>query len=323
MSFLKRMIPGQRSTDYAMPTQMQYQYKTRFAMLGTVGSGKSTVASAIVLTAMTLSSKYKNFYCRVLEGDTSRILADASNLRRGHFPDKTNPYSPYPPESGLLLTWQGTWGKKQVQIPICDVAGEDIQQMIRQDSRVLTQDAYRFNTQLVRYVRDAEGFLVAMPASRALMFENDQVIEKEYDASGRVSDPDVPLSRILNAIFQYKDESRGRRIKGIGVVITKWDLIAPHAARWGMDLNDPTGEGMRRFIEVCFPSTSMTLKPLVDAGKVHFFPSAFKVQVNEDGSIRKWPDGGDKIEVIQQERKPVYEEQSYVNLFNWLRSFAT
>jgi hypothetical protein len=306
-----------------MPTQMQYQYKTRFAMLGTVGSGKSTVASSIVLTAMTLSSKYKNFYCRVLEGDTSSILEDVSNLRRGRFPNKTNPYSPYPPESGLLLTWQGTWGKKQVQIPICDVAGEDIQQMIRQDSRILSQDSFRFNQNLIRYIRDAEGFLVAVPASRALMFQDDAVIEREVTPDGRLADPDVPLSRILNEVLHYKDESRGRRIKGIGVIITKYDLIAPYAARWGMDLNDPTGQGLTRFMDTCFPSTQMTLKPLVDAGKVQFFPSAVKVQINEKGVVGKWPDGGDKIEVLQAQRKPVYEEQAYVNLFNWLRSFAT
>jgi ABC-type bacteriocin/lantibiotic exporter with double-glycine peptidase domain len=31
-----------------------YKYKTRFALLGTVGSGKSTVAAGIVLTAATM-----------------------------------------------------------------------------------------------------------------------------------------------------------------------------------------------------------------------------------------------------------------------------
>ena len=78
MSFLQRLRSPRQRDDAFLPSHMQYKFKTRFAMLGTVGSGKSTVASAIILTAQTLSARYPQFYARVLEGGTSNILTDFS-----------------------------------------------------------------------------------------------------------------------------------------------------------------------------------------------------------------------------------------------------
>jgi GTPase SAR1 family protein len=304
-------------------TDLPVKYKTRFAMLGTVGSGKSTVTAAIFLTAQTLSGhpEFRNFYTETLEGSTSSILDDVSRLRRGHFPEKTQKYLAAPPEAGLGLTWGGRFGDKRVQIPICDIAGEDVQQMIRQSRIALNPDQYNDNVQLINYVRDADGFILVVPASRALMFADDVAIESEYDVHGNVSDPDVPLQRILNEIFRYKQQTRGKRVKGIAVVITKWDLIAPFAARLGMDIGTP--DGLYKFMHTCFPGTSSALKRFIDKGMVQFFPSAIKVMLNADGTKRKWPGtDNDRIEVRQDERKPVYEEQSYVRLFLWLKSFA-
>ena len=129
-----------------MPTAAQlYKYKNRFAMLGTVASGKSTVAAGIVLTAQTLSSDIPDFYCRVIESN-SEILQDASNLRRGRFPAKTKAYEKYPVESGLLLIWNKRFGgDRKIQIPICDVAGEDVQQMIKTSRLRLSNEASAAN----------------------------------------------------------------------------------------------------------------------------------------------------------------------------------
>ena len=156
------------------------------------------------------------------------------------------------------------------------------------------------------------------------MFMDDQQIERESSVDEGVGDPDVPLSRILNDVIHFKEgQSRAKPINAIGVIITKWDLIAPYAERNNMDLYDPTGEGLRHFMRVCFPATSMTLKPYIDKAKVRFFPSHFQVKKYEDGTVEKWPDRGDRIDVIQERRVPRYSEQSYVNLFEWLRTFAT
>lgn len=319
MSFTDRVLG--RTRNPIIPTASQlYQYKTRFGMLGTVGSGKSTVASGVVLTAQTLSSDLPDFYCRVIESN-SDILADASNLRRGRFPRKTDAYERYPIESGLLLIWRGFFGEKKVQIPICDIAGEDIQQMIKQSRLRLSNEAFNANQQLLKYVKDADGFLLCVPASRALMFLDDAQIEAEPSVEDGVGDPDVPVSRILNDIINFKSEHKGKPINAIGVIITKWDLLAPYAVRAGMNLYEE--DGIQNFMKTCFPSTSMHLKPYVDKDKVKFFPSHFNVLKDDAGNVKKWGDGGDRIDVIQERRVPSYSEQSYVNLFKWLRSFAT
>jgi len=81
---LKRFKP--KPVDMMGDYRASYKVKVRFGMLGPVASGKSTIAAALVNTCETLSSVLPNFYCRVLPTST-HILADANNLRLGHFPD--------------------------------------------------------------------------------------------------------------------------------------------------------------------------------------------------------------------------------------------
>jgi hypothetical protein len=320
MSFLKRFTKPKPSTWGGQPTDL-YHYKTRFAMLGTVGSGKSAIAAGIMLTAQMLSAKLPGFFCRPLEGNTSNILADASNLRRGRFPEKTPPHLTTMPESGLLLTYSGLIGQKRVHIPFADIAGEDLHQLIgkvRQFSP-LDQRSYQANVALINNVRDADGYILVVPASRALLFQGDMQLEPE--SPELVLDPDVNLARIFGSVITYKEQSRGKPIKGIAVVVTKWDMIMPYAQQWGMDLYDPSGEGQKRFMDVCFPATSMTLKSC-GCNNIEFFPSYFQVLRDDEGHALKWPEGGDQIEVIQGARTPRYSEKSYVQLFEWLKQFA-
>ena len=327
MSFLKKIFSNPRQT--AMPTVTNLdKFKKRFAMVGTVGSGKSTVAAGIIMTAQTLSADDPNFYGEVIESN-SDIIADASKLKRGHFPRKTEAYQSYPVESGLVLTWTGSFGReRKLQIPICDIAGEDVQQMIRQTRTELKPEDFYANQQLLNYIRDADGFLFCVPASRALIFDDDVQLEREPSSDEAVSDPDVPVTRILQDIINYKTRARGKPIDAIGVIITKSDLILPYLAQWGIDLYDP--KGLRMFLNNYFSATAMTLKRYVDKANVQFFPSHFQVLKNTDGSVKKWSDGGDRIELFRDLRNPQrarkvprYSEQSYVNLFEWLRSFAT
>jgi hypothetical protein len=303
-----------------------YKYKTRFALLGTVGSGKSTVAAGIILTAQYLSADDPSFYGEVIESN-SDIIMDTSLLKRGYFPSKTAAYQNYAVESGLVLIWSQLAGlrERKIQIPICDIAGEDVQQMIRQTRAVLSPTDYNANQQLLNYIKDADGFLVCVPASRALMFTDDAQLEREPSSPELVSDPDVPLARILQDVINYKAQTRGKNIKAIGVIVTKADLMDPFAERLGIDLYDPAG--LREFLDNYFSATSMALKRYVDKANVRFFPSHFQVMKNKDGSVKKWAGGGDRIALFHDIRRkrmvPRYSEQSYVDLFEWLRSFAT
>ena len=297
-----------------------YKYKTRFSFLGTVGSGKTTVAGGIVLTAQTLSSLLPEFKCRILEG-SSGVRVAASNLRDGRFPPKTPANLPAPAEAGLLLYWGGLLREKKVQIPVCDVSGEQVQQAIQKHGTQMypTAEAYSQLSQLQRYVYDADGFIIALPSSRALIFADGARLEKE--PTGIANDPDVNLPRILDSVFEYKERSGGKKIKGIAVVITKWDLMQPFAQKMNMDIQ--SAEGLQNFMTAAFPDTMMSLKAY-GLDNVRFFPSYFKVKRDSKGNVEKWSDGTDRIEKHESIlRMPKYPEKSYVNLFEYLKSFAT
>lgn len=303
------------------PSQF-YSYKTRFSMLGTVASGKTTVCGLIVLAAQTLSSDRPDFKCRVLEG-TSSILDATSKLREGRFPSKTQAYHIYAMESGLLLREQRRFRReKRIHIPICDIAGEDIQTMIKGYKHLgsIGQTAYSAAMNLVNYVKDSDGFILTVPASKALGVKGFPNPEKESDKIH--FDPDVNLHRILSAILTHKEQSKGRPIKAIAVIITKWDLLRPYAENIGMNIYEPSGQGLKEFMDTCFPATSMILK---DYGldNVQFFPSYVDLEYDLKGQPRRWLDGDQGFKIVTNKRVPSCDLQSYVNLIEYLLTFAT
>lgn len=300
----------------------QYQYKNRWSMIGTVASGKSTVAAQIVLTAQTLQSQIPTFSCDVVE-NTSNILVDVSNLRRGRFPPKTTAYNKYATEAGLLMYWNEALGgrlsigKKQMHIPFCDVAGEDLQAGIKGNTADINPAAYSQATKLKEYVRESDGLILIAPASKALMFKNDQQLESEEDME---FDPDVNLARLFGDIIDYR-RKHNRPLKGVAIVITKWDLIKPYADE--LNMNIETNEGLNEFMNVCFPSTTMKINFLQKTWptQVQFFPSFIDVERDGSGNIKRWDDGSPKIKVLDR-RVPSYGGQWIVNLINFLGRFA-
>lgn len=310
-------------------------------MIGTVGSGKSTVVGGIVMTAETLVADLENFYCQVLE-NTSDIHQDVSDLRDGHFPRKTAPFGAFATEAGLLMEWERKAlgvkiGTKRLQVPICDVAGEDLAQMIKQVRAVgplgnIQKQAVR---NLIAYVRDSDGFIITVKATRAKgLFPEGRQLETEQDKK-LSRDPDVNLVRILEDLMNYKATHRSRPIKGIAVIITAWDMLKTEAERIGFDILNPiVGQSdLQNFVKGCFPAVFAAIKSL-RIPNVAYFPSFFEVETREDGSVQKWQqDGAPKIKQRQSTygspdewwrdlRKVSYSESSFVSLIQWLRQFA-
>jgi len=251
-------------------------------------------------------------------------------MRRGKFPAKTNPYLAYATEPGLLMRWnQRLFGEKNVQVPIADVAGEDIQVLINKYKRgelsPVAEANYNAARKLVDYVKGADGFILTVPASKALIYKDGE--QKERESSEVDYDPDVNLARILGDVYHYKKQVVHHDIKGIAVVITKWDLISKDAENMGIDIYTP--EGLKHFMNVYFPSTSQVLG-WYGLNNVRFFPSYVDLQRNQDGTVKKWNDGaGEKIEIVNRDyygrptRRPSYDERSYVNLIEYLKTFAS
>jgi hypothetical protein len=327
LTWLKNVFGTQGRNINLSTTLPSYAYKARVVNIGSIGAGKSTINSGLVLTAEKKSIDDSNFYCRVLPNNTS-ILYDVSNLRQGYFPKKTPAFQINPPEAGLLVGFGGLLGDKKVQVPLADYAGEDNLRMLHKVQNVQRLDGESWNAaiQAINYIQDADAFIVSAPASRALLFENELQLEREAvldpNSPDAIVDPDNILHEMLSKIITHKDVSHTKAIKGIALVITKWDLMMPYASKLGMDVYDPSGKGLQDFMNAAFPGTMMELKA-VGISKVEFFPSYFMVKRNEDGSIYRDGQGREIILPMPgRVRTPYYSEGSYMRLFDWLKGFA-
>jgi len=298
-----------------------YNVKTKFGMLGPVACGKSTICAGIAYTCETLSSLVPNFYCRVLPTST-HILADANNLTKGQFPEKTDPYAPRAPEAGFLICQRG-WREKKIQVPICDVAGEITDYIANKASGMTSAQTIKIrmqaiNTAVVETVKDCQGFIIALSAPEALMFRE----------SASSFDSDVYIHTVLNDILEYRRRNR-RPDPQIIVVLTKWDEVVVKAKAIAMDAYNESQDGMGKFLANGFPATNMLLKPLRDKGNVKYFRSWFNIKKREDGMTPEyWPNTQKPIiNIIEEEQgyirfRPDFSETDYAQMVNYIGSFG-
>jgi len=340
---LLQEVGATKPQQTAVPPRL-FPIKNRVSLIGTVGAGKSTVVGGVVMTAETLVADDPNFFCRVIEG-TSEIHEDVSKLRDGHFPTKTVPFGAFASEAGLLMEWEkrvglgpisAKVGTKMLQLPICDVSGEDLSYMIRQVRAVgpLGNIAKQAVRNLIAYVRESDGFIITIKATRAKgLFQKGKQLELEQDEK-LSADPDVNLVRLLEDLMNYKQTHRSRPIKGVAVVITAWDRLKSEAERIGFDILNPmVGQSdLHNFVKACFPAVYAAIKSL-RIPNVAYFPSFFETETNEDNTEKPWPDGTPQIKQRRTDvgnpdewwrdlRKISYSERSYVDLIEWLKQFA-
>jgi hypothetical protein len=193
-----------------------------------------------------------------------------------------------------------------------------------------SQESYNISSSLINYVRDCEGYIPIASAARAMAFRDGMQLEKETEdeqLSGISVDPDANLYKFMQDIMTYKENSKGKPIKAIAVVVTKWDMLMPYAQEMGIDLDDTTGQGIQTFMETFFPQTTSLLKFEQQRNpnmQLRFFPSYVKIQKNTlTNKSEQWPDGSSKIEMEPNLRIPKYWAQSYVDLINYLGTFAS
>lgn len=319
-----------------------FPVKSRVSTIGTVAAGKSALVGGIVMAAETLVADNPNFFCRVLEG-SSQIHQDVSDLRDGHFPRKTVAFGDYAIEAGLLLEEERTvagikYGMKRIQNAICDIAGEDLAQTIRQVRMAgpLGNIARQAVRNLIAHVRESDAYIVTIKATRAKgLFPRGVQLETEADAK-LSSDPDVNLVRLLEDLINYKETHRSKKIQGVAVVVTAWDRLKQSgvADRIGFDILNPhVGQNdLNNFVKGCFPAVYAAIRSL-RIPNVKYFPSFFEVETDEAGNVKTWEDGSPIIKQRQTSmgspddwwrdlRKISYSEQTCIDLIKWIMEFA-
>jgi hypothetical protein len=289
----------------------------RVVIVGTRGSSKTTSLGCLALECDIMSLKDPNFI-HFIDERTSGIRQVPSELCQGRFPQPTPPGIIY--EADLYLTWKGPLGDKNICLPFCETAGEDMQSLIGPYST----DMYHQNTNyqvaenLNRYICDSNGYVLVVPVSRAHLPGVPQMDEESKDL---LTDPDVNIARILQSIYHHKKKSRSPNIEGIAVLLTKYDMIDAVVKSRGMNLYDP--EGAKLFLSTYFRQTSGLLK-YYGLEKVRFFPMHVQVERTRnaktgDLDFVKRADGSYVIAVDHDRNLPVFSEQSCEQLLNWIK----
>jgi len=311
---------SERQPTYITPLESE----TRFVIIGPVASGKTVFAANLLRTAITRTRIDPDFYLEVKEYG-SGIRETVARLCDGHFPPKTIPTGEYAYESGLIIAKKAFFGKKQLHLPLIDVAGEDQQLMLHKYAsphEARRPVNYLTAKTLLEYMKSSKGVILTLCGTRIPL--PGQQLEEEPTGISRYAD--VNMARMLDETFSFKKA----KPECIIVVVTKWDQVAPHLITTddkGIDLYR-TKTDMDRFMWNYFSQTKSALKELEEEGKVHYFPSYVSLEKNAKGEVQHWKSGEPKVEIITKDQDGYpcltyrYAESSYYAMLDLLEGYA-
>jgi len=258
---------------------------------------------------------------------TSGIRQAPSDLRNGMFPKQTPLSQGAIFEADFIMRWHTNFGTQRIRMPFCETAGEEISRLISRFSKGM----YELDTRdfahaklLYEQILQSNGFIVIAPVTRAQFFDGHGMEEEPTD----IKDPDVNISRLLECIYNYKEETGSQPIKGIAVLLTKADAMITMLRSKGMDLD--TAHGRNLFMSRYFPETNAVLR-FYGMDKVRLWPSGVELDVKQNNETKELepfmhpdnPKRGYKIKVVKDKRLPVYSMPTYIELVDWVKQTFT
>jgi hypothetical protein len=320
--------------------------KNRITMIGTQGSGKSTFLSELLISGDRLVEKTppdKIFRLLVNEG-SSNLEHEKSAMRAGFFPNKTTKLKATNIEPGLTFEWANVsyvlgqrieTGRKVVKMPVADLAGEDLVQLIEKVNAVRTlQEAEQLNANRVtNIVTQSAAFLFIVKASRLQGLDEHPLEEEPTDINGMSIYSDANFKRMLDGIIRYKRQNHNSPpIRSIAFVLTAWDTLDPIAKQIQAVTGEPfdptddkiSQESLSRLITACLPSTSAAVKSL-GIPNVRYFPSWVETEKSDGTTAPKIK----RIPVFDPEHRwdenvntIRYSEKHCWKVLDWIKEFA-
>jgi hypothetical protein len=246
---------------------------------------------------------------------TSGIRQSSSDLRKGMFPKKTPPDHIF--EADFLMRKKTLLDEQYLRLPFCETAGEEIAKLLNRFQKgeyEVTPEMFQDASLIHQHILDSDAIIIIAPVTRATGMEQEK--------GTSVKDPDVNLSRLLSAIYSYKQVTQGTRpIRGLGVFLTKYDALREFLESKSMNLK--TQDGVHRFMSKYFPETYAVLG-WYGLENVKFWPTGVEIETekNELGQdVAKLhplnPERGYKIRVNQNRNVPVYTEAPFLEFIDW------
>jgi len=329
--------------------------QNRITMIGTMGAGKSSHLAGLLIAADRKVSKTRDtdypfrYYLREGSGN---IEHDKSALRDGHFPPKTPALRSSAIEQRITFEWAhikrlGTTevplSKRQSDMPICDLAGEDLCLLIEKvnQTRTLQQASQLSAQRITSMIMQSSGLMLIIKATRAhgLGIE----LEKEpTNIEGLSVYSDANMKRMIDGVVRFKKQNpNSPPLRGVAIVVTAWDGLAPVAEQISTITGqkfDPldvkiSQECLDKFLYACYPSTHAAISSL-HLRNVRYFPSFFEVERDSNGEPICW-DGGNSPKI----KKPaIFDPQRswddnvntilssefwFFKELDWLQEYAT
>jgi len=303
------------------------QEERKASVFGMAQSGKTTILGLLEIVCIEYANKTNEpgstskFYSLIVER-TSGIRQVAGELRQGMFPERTPADRTF--EADYLMRFGTTIGEKQIRLPFCETGGEAFTSMLERFGKGQYDiDPMMSDADLIYdYVLNTDAVILILPVTRP--------IGLEQEIGAPLNLPDVNAARLLSGIFGYKMEDQKsnplhRKIRGVGVFLTKTDAALKFLASKHIDLK--TKKGVHAFMARYFPETYATLS-WYGLKNVRFWSTglALESERNELGRVVAKlhplnPVRGYKIKVDYNRNMPVgdYEEQMY-DFINWLKN---
>ncbi len=297
-----------------VPQQSEFPYGNRVALIAPPSAGKTVTVAGLFHRAQqkVKESQYTDspFFARVLEGG-SNIHQDISNLMSGFFPAKTRSYLGFRSSPGLLLEQKKylalkvplsgrLFGRdirprtplwhKMLQLPICDLPGETLTQVmwqVRAQNMNRQQEIKDMVEHAIMEMRESDAYIFILKATEAMGLGEQLEHTKDPTIS---SDPDVSLTRMLEDLVNYKMR-QNQKIKKVFIAITAWDKLAPKAERYGINLLDPNlgRQQMIDFVANCYQQFYAALHSSLRGEDINYYPLYFQT-VKEDGKEKLFSD---------------------------------
>jgi len=135
-----------------------------------------------------------------------------------------------------------------------------------------------------------------------------------------MDDPDVNLTRLFQCIFEYKQRMGRQKVKGIAVLLSKYDVLKSRLEASGMDLMKPEERNM--FMGRYFPATKAALD-YYNIENLVFIPVWVWAERDSQGRPRNYSGKSDVVEyrvrINRETERPYYSEPQYMELIKWLQ----
>jgi len=318
---------------FSIPSlKSKVEQERRASVFGMVESGKTTTLLELLAVCTNYANQSnrpgskENFYFLV-EERTSGIRQALGEFYQGMFPEKT-PAGERIFEADFLMRFHKTFGKWEIRLPFCETSGEAMSHILdrfRNGQYEITPDMK--DAGLIHdYILDTDAIALIAPVTRGLGMEAEK--------GATVQLPDVNLSRLLSAIYQYKKENPSRPIKGIAVFLTKYDALRTYLETSKMDLQTP--DGVHNFMSKYFPQTYDVIG-WYGLDNVRFWPTGVQIEtervIDELNTLDpqnpaykvmprlhpKNPARGWQIKVDSKRNMPVFTEQPFYEFIEWLK----